>query len=547
MTGPAVAARTAALARLASESFDVLVVGGGITGAGVALDAASRGLRTALVERDDIASGTSSRSSKLIHGGLRYLEQLQFRLVRQALAERRRLLRLAPHLVRIEPFLVPVHGSPLSLGYIGAGLALYDLLGARHDGGRTRFLTAGQVRRRYPALRSRGLAGGLVYHDAVEDDARLALAVARTAIREGAVVATRVRALSQVRERGRVTALRVRDEATGTELEIRTSAVVDATGAAGELAGGGLPPAVLAPSRGTHLVVRRDRIPVPHGLALRVAGRVVFVIPWHDCWIVGTTDVPHAGPTDRPAATTDEVDYLFEALAAALAIRLEPDDIVATYAGIRPLVASGGRSTLQTSREHRVERTGDGVIQVRGGKYTTYRLMAADAVDAVLGDAARARPSRTGDLLLVGALDEVERPAVAAELERTSGLERDVVDQLLGRHGREAGAVVALGRELDLLRPLAPGHRYLEAEVAWAAREELALSLDDVLARRTRLALETLDHGAGAGPRVAAILGAALGWSPAEILGAPGRYEVGAAREYGLPVAAASRPLPEVA
>lgn len=545
MTHGAGSQRATTLGRLATESFDLLVVGGGITGVGTALDAASRGLRTALVERDDIAAGTSSRSSKLIHGGLRYLEQLQFGLVRQGLAERRRLLRLAPHLVRIEPFLVPVYGSRLRFGYMAAGLTLYDALGARHDGGWTRFLTPATVRDRFPAISSRGLAGGLVYHDGVEDDARLAIAVARTAVREGAAVATLVQAIEPVLRSGRVVAARVREALTDTTFDIATRAIVDATGAVGDFGAVAdsaadddrdARTARLAPSRGSHFVIHRDRIPLEHGLTIRVPGRVVFVIPSGDFWIVGTTDVPHEGPTDHPSAGAEEIRYLLDSLAAVLDVPVDPADIVATYAGIRPLVARGrSRSTVQVSREHLVDRRSDGVVRIRGGKYTTYRVMARDAVDLVLGDRARTRPSTTGDLPLVGALAATDRASTAADLGHASGLAGDAVDHLLSRHGSEAPAVVRLGQELDLLRPLVDTHRYLEAEVAWAAREELATSVDDVLARRTRLAIESRDHGAAAAPRVAAILAAELRWDASQVVAATERYAATGTREYAVP------------
>ena len=295
-TSDPLAVRAASLERLAEERFDVLVVGGGIVGAGALLDATSRGLRAALVEQEDIASGTSSRSSRLIHGGLRYLEDFRFHLVREALAERGRLLRLAPHLVRLEPFLFPVYGWPLvHRMFYGSGLVLYDLLGAARDGGRAHHLGAGAVARLAPPIRRADLRGGVTYHDGIEDDARLALAVLRTALERGAVAVTRARATEPLYgPSGRIEGVRVRDLRSGGELEVHAGAVIDATGVwagstATALGDVGL---TLVPSRGSHLVVPRERLPLEVGMTLRIPGRVLFIIPWPGAWIIGTTDEP---------------------------------------------------------------------------------------------------------------------------------------------------------------------------------------------------------------------------------------------------------------
>ena len=537
---PALAARDKQIDRLASERFDLLVVGGGITGAGTALDAASRGLRVALVERDDIAVGTSSRSGKLIHGGLRYLEHLRFGLVREALSERHRLLRLAPHLVHMEPFLFPVFGSLLAVPYYGAGLALYDLLGAARDGGRTRFLSARAARSRSPALRGEGLRGAFLYHDAVEDDARFALAVARTAGRQGAVVVTRCRAVEVIAASGRAAGVRVRDELAGRELDAAAGAVVDATGhwamdGGGPFAGVGAP---VMPSSGVHLVVPRERIPSELGLTIRVPGRIIFLIPWGRFWLLGTTDVPYAGSPDRPAPSADEIDYLLDHANHALGVRLGSEDIVAAFSGIRPLASDPtARSTVRASREHRILVRDDGLVSVRGGKYTTYRLMARDAVDAALGPAGRRAPSRTADLPLAGALSRPPLAALAVGLTERFALSAATAGHLIGRHGADAGELLELGSRHDLLRPLVGDLEYLEAEVAWAVQEELALSLDDVLSRRLRVAIETPDHGASVAARVAAIMAPALGWDAARQEAEVARYLAGAAREYGIPAA----------
>ena len=516
--------READLAALASETWDVVIVGGGIVGAGALLDAVSRGMRAALVELDDIAAGTSSRSSRLIHGGLRYLEQFRFGLVREALAERSRLLHLAPHLVRVEPLLFPIYGIPFaSKAFYDAGLTLYDILGAHHDGGWHRRLTKAETLDLAPTLRHDGLRGGLVYHDGVEDDARYTLAVARTAMAAGGVAVTRVRATGLRADAtfGVIEALQVEDLTTGTAFEIPTRAIVDATGVWAAEPGhpfkGGSQR--ILPSRGAHLVVPRGRIPNKMGLTIRVPGKIVFLVPWPGHWLIGTTDAPFDGPVARPVAAGWEVDRLLDTVNATMDVDLTRDDVVGSFAGLRPLIAPSDESTVKASREHRVTVEPTGVVRIGGGKYTTYRVMARDVIDTVLGrDAARRRPSDTAERRLVGAADVDALARIATELATIptiAAIGGEAAAHLVARHGTEAPAVVALGAELDLLRPLVPGRLFLEAEVAWAARHELAGSLDDVLARRTRLAQELPDRGAGIAPRVARILGAELGWGEA--------------------------------
>ena len=539
MTPPGpLAARRADVAALEAETFDVLVVGGGIVGCGALLDAASRGLRAALVEQDDVAAGTSSRSSRLIHGGLRYLEQFRFGLVFEALAERSRLLRLAPHLVRLEPLLFPLYGDPLTVRpFYGAGLTLYDLLGASRDGGRHRFLGVEAALEHTPVLRRARLRGAFMFHDGVEDDARDALAVARTARARGATVATRLRVHGAVRERGRIVGARVRDELGGDEFIVRARAVVDATGVWSGQPDGAFPvegaaTAAIRPSRGTHLIVRRDRIPAASGLTIRVPGKVVFFVPWPGHWLIGTTDLPYDGPPDGVAPTAGDVDEILAAVNRTLDVDLTRADLVGAYAGLRPLVGDGPSSdgsTLRVSREHRVQVEPDGLTRIGGGKYTTYRIMARDVVDAALDAAyegaiysgrgqgvSRARPSQTAELPLIGAADrsalEGLVDALASRFAGT-GLERRHAARLVARHGTAALDVVALGEGLGLLRPLGPDIDHLEVEVAWAARHELALGVADVLVRRTRLAQELPDRGATIAPRVAELLGAELGWT----------------------------------
>jgi len=542
--------RRADLAILFGETWDVVIVGGGIVGAGALLDAVSRGLRAALVEQDDFAAGTSSRSSRLIHGGLRYLEQFRFGLVREALAERSRLLQLAPHLVRIEPLLFPIYGIPyLSKAFYDSGLTLYDLLGARHDGGWHRRLSRVATLDLAPTLRGRGLRGGLLYHDGVEDDARYTLAVARTAQLAGGVTVTRLRATGMRPGSTPGThVLCVNDRLTGEDREITTRAIVDASGVwAAErdhpLGGGSLR---IMPSRGSHLVVPRDRIPNRTGLTIRVPGKVVFLVPWPEHWLIGTTEASFDGPAERPTAAGWEVDRLLATVNETMDVTLRRDDVVGTYAGLRPLVTPSDGSTVRASREHRVTVDASGVVRIGGGKYTTYRVMAADVIDAVLGrEVVRARPSRTAEWRLVGAVDADAQARIARELATIPAIAAAgpaVAGQLVARHGTEAPAIVALGAELDLLRPLVPGRAFLEAEVAWAVRQEMALSLDDVLSRRTRLAPELPDRGESIAPRVAAILGAELGWGESRQALEIQTYLASARREYAVPPPGGAEP-----
>ena len=455
--------RRAALARLADETFDVLIVGGGIVGTGALLDAQSRGLRAALIEQSDIAIGTSGRSSRLIHGGLRYLEQLHFGLVAEALEERARLLRNAPHLVRLEPFLFPIYGWPLiHQGFYGAGIFLYDLLGSRQGEGFARHMRPAAAREFAPQLRPEGLQAGILYHDGVEDDARLALAVARTAMKDGAAAATRVRAQSPLLENGKAIGVHARDQVTGDTFEIRATRVVDATGVWAAHPDERFAPvpgaARVVPSRGAHIVIRRDRLQARGGMTLRIPGRVVFIVPWPNHWVIGTTDHEDERALDRPTALDEDVDELLGVVNDRMTLDLSRKDILGTYAGLRPLVGEVGGSTVKASREHKVTTDPSGVVRIGGGKYTTYRVMAQDTIDAALGPAeAKARPSKTADLPVVGAAPLADLSVLAARIARETGLPEHVAQRLVDRHGTEADAVVALGRERDLLRPLGSG------------------------------------------------------------------------------------------
>jgi glycerol-3-phosphate dehydrogenase len=542
---PPLARRGHDLERLANETWDLLIVGGGIVGAGALLDAASRGLRVALVEQDDLAVGTSSRSSRLIHGGLRYLEQFRVGLVREALAERARLLRLAPHLVRLEAFLFPLYGLPgATRAFYEAGMSMYDVLGSARTGGRHRHLSRAETLEYAPHLRTVGLRGALLYHDAMEDDARFTLAVARTALAHApdtTVAVTRARAVAPLRDGDRVIGARIEDHLTGSAIDVRAHAVLDATGVWGAMPdrpfGGGS--FSVLPSRGSHLIVPRDRIPARGGMTLRIPGRVAFLVPWPRHWVIGTTDKPYRGPVDRPSASAAEVDEILGTLNGALDLELSRNDVVGTYAGLRPLIApSDASSTVRISREHKVSVEARGLVRVSGGKYTTYRVMAGDAVDAVLGDAAARRPGWTAELPITGAAARSELDALAARLGGTHGLDDATARALVDRHGTEAEAVLELGRRRGLRGPLIEGLPFLEAEVAWAVERELAMSLDDVLARRMRLAHERRDRGEAVAPRVAELMAACLGWDAAQQAREVATYLETAHREFDVPRAA---------
>ncbi|WP_104524165.1 glycerol-3-phosphate dehydrogenase/oxidase [Blastococcus atacamensis] len=514
--------RAQAWAELAEGRYEVLVVGGGVTGAGVALDAATRGLRTALVEARDFASGTSSRSSKLFHGGLRYLEQFDFGLVREALHERDlNVTRLAPHLVKPVPFLYPLTHRVWERPYVTAGLALYDGL-ARVGALSTpmppqRHLTRTGARKLFPALRPEALVGAVRYYDAQADDARHTLGVVLTAARYGATVLNSAEVVSFVHAGGRVVGARVRDVETGQEVEVRSEVVVNATGVWTDdvqtLVGGRGRFHVRA-SKGVHVVVPRDRINGEVGLILRTETSVLFVIPWGSHWIVGTTDTDWNLDKAHPAASRADIDYILGRVNEVLTVPLSHDDITGVYAGLRPLLSGESESTSQLSREHAVARPMPGVIAVAGGKYTTYRPMAADAVDAVVQDVTRrVPPSVTENVPLVGAegyAAMVNRLDVLAE---RWAIPRFRAEHLLNRYGSLAPEVLALADEdRDLLLPVPGAEQYLMVEMVWGAGHEGALHLDDLLARRTRISIETPHRGVESADAVARAVAGVLGW-----------------------------------
>ena len=510
--------REQAWRRLGSESFDVVVIGGGIVGAGTALDAATRGLRVALVEARDLASGTSSRSSKLFHGGLRYLEQLELGLVREALRERELMLtRIAPHLVKPVSFLYPLTYRIWERPYTAAGLLLYDSMGgARSVPGQKHLSRAGALRMA-PALRRDALVGGIQYHDAQADDARHTMTVARTAAHYGAVVRTSTQVVGVVREADRVSGLRIRDVEDGRETRVCADVVINCTGVWTDqlqrLAGSRGRFRVRA-SKGVHIVVPRDRIVSDTGLVLRTEKSVLFVIPWGNHWIVGTTDTDWNFDLAHPTATKRDIDYILDHVNVVLATPLTHADIEGVYAGLRPLLAGESEETSKLSREHAVARVAPGLVAIAGGKYTTYRVMAADAVDQAAVDLpGRLQPSITDKVPLLGADGYHALVNQADRLATRYGLHPYRVRHLLDRYGSLVHEVLAIaeGRP-DLLRPLAAAPDYLRVEVAYAAGYEGALHVEDALARRTRISIEYPHRGVDCAKEVADLLGEVLGW-----------------------------------
>ncbi|MBW3618815.1 MAG: glycerol-3-phosphate dehydrogenase/oxidase [Actinobacteria bacterium] len=502
--------RSEMLRSAAADGLDLVVIGGGINGVGILLDAAARGFRCLLLEGDDLAVGTSSRSSKLIHGGLRYLEGHEFGLVRQALAERATLLRVAPHLVDLRRFVLPVAGGWSQRLYIGAGLGLYDGLGGRR-GGRFRALSPTALADRAPAVRSDLFEGGFEYSDGVTDDARLVIAVARTARQLGARLVTQAQVTGLLRAKGRVAGVVVKDRMTGDDVEIPSACVVDATGAFDVQLTDSASAASVIRSRGTHLVIARDRIASDVGLTLRVDGRVIFIVPWESSWLLGTTDVVHDGAVARPTATPGEVSYLLHAANRSLDVELTAGDVLATFAGIRPLVGSPTQAPGPVSREHHIDERTDGMLVLRGGKLTTYRVVAAEVVDRVATQLRRAVASSTSSLPLTGAAPRPALDRLSQQLQRR-GLAPDVASSLVSRYGRESVDVADVAARWGLQGRLLDHLPYIEAEVWWSVDHEDALTIDDVLSRRTRAALQDRDQAEAAAGVVADILGAKLGW-----------------------------------
>lgn len=516
--------RAAAIERLRSSHLDILVIGGGVTGTASALDAAARGLNVALVEQSDLASGTSSRSSKLVHGGLRYLEQRDFTLVHEALRERRVLLNtVAPHLVRPLPFLLPVPGRPWRRFYYGAGVLLYDMLAAASRSNVVpwhKHVSVSKAIEMFPSLKRGAFSGAIVYYDAQLDDARHTMAVARTAVKHGAAVATSVKVTELVTEAGAVVGAELLDQETGETWQARARCVVNATGVWSEQIQemSGSSDISIRAAKGVHIVVPRHCIDGDAAIILQTKISVLLAIPWGEHWLIGTTDTPWHGDLARPTANRSDIDYILEQLNVALERPVNESDIVGVYAGLRPLVDTKADSTAKISREHLVSSS-PGLVTIAGGKYTTYRVMAADTVDAAAAALGTVVPeSRTEQIPLVGSQDWDEWSGKAGELATKYDLDIDVVERLLGRFGSSVAELLdVMAEDPEQLSQPVPGGGYILAEVVYAARFEGALHVDDVLARRLRLNMEAADRGVAAAPVVARLMGQELGWDEARI------------------------------
>ena len=514
--------------RSSTEPFDVLVIGGGITGVGVALDAASRGLRTALVERDDFASGTSSKSSKMVHGGLRYLQNGDVRLVYEALRERRRLMRNAPHLVDVLPFMIPILTrdgvvSKKVAKALGSAMWMYDLTGGWRIGKLHRRVSGDEAARHFPTTHLDKLSAGYLYYDAGADDARLTLTIARTAAEHGAVVVNRCGVVDITSDaEGRADGAIV--EADGERITVRARCVVNAAGVWADQVRAldeGADPGSIRPAKGVHVTIPWEKVrnDIAVIIPVRSDKRSLFLVPWGELpdgtfrhVYVGTTDTDSNEPLDDPQCTADDIDYVLTALNEALTETVTSDDITGVWAGMRPLVkaasADGDAKTADLSRRHQVAVSDSGVVRINGGKLTTYREMAEHTVDVVaerLGAPRSARRSRTRRLALFGARKRPEAPAGSVEA------------HLVGRFGTEADQVRALiAFDPTLAEPLVPGQPYLRAEAVYAARHEMVTTLDDVLVRRTRAHLFDRRASEAAAPAVAELLAGELGWSGEE-------------------------------
>ncbi|QDP95836.1 glycerol-3-phosphate dehydrogenase/oxidase [Microlunatus elymi] len=532
------ASRTAALQRLrdsaqATHQLDILVIGGGVTGAGIALDAATRGLNTAVVEAQDWASGTSSKSSKLIHGGLRYLQMFDFKLVHEALVERGLLLsQLAPHLVKPVPFLYPLHGRFVERGYVEAGISLYDVLASLSRGTKVRgqrrrtvpwhnYIGHRKLMQRFPGLQPDVAQGAIQYWDASVDDARFVADLLRTAQAYGAHPASRTQVTKLIKNPGgAVIGAELVDLETGDQFEAHAQTVINATGVwtdkTEKLTGGSGSLHVLA-SKGVHIVVPRDRIDGKAGLILQTATSVLFVIPWSRYWIIGTTDTPWKEDVAKPVATSADIDYVLDQANSVLAQKIGREDIVGHYAGLRPLLqpgTTGDGTSAKISREHTVASPVPGVVSIAGGKFTTYRVMAKDAVDFALGERAERLPSVTANVPLVGAVGYPGAREHTRTLALQYGWDEWRISHLLHRYGAEIIQIAQLcADDSSMAKPLQQAPAYIRAEIAFAITHEGALHLDDILARRTRIVYEVPEQGLAAVDEIADIVAPMLGWS----------------------------------
>ena len=516
--------RASYLDRFQQQTFDLVIIGGGITGAGIARDAAMRGLSVALLEKGDFASGTSSKSSKMIHGGLRYLKSRQIRLVRESLQEREVLLKIAPHLVHPFPYILPVYkGNPDGRLRLKVGLVAYDLLAGSRRVGRHKMLSTNELLKVEPALRQDGLRGGFRYFDCLVDDARLTLVTIRSAAQHGAAVVSYAEVTDLEREQERVTGVRFRDSLDGRTGTIGGRVVVNATGPwTDELRAKGGVAHMLRPTKGIHLTIPHSSLPLSAIVAFSALDqRLMFAVPLGDCTYIGTTDTDYTASPDQARADAADVDYLLGSVNAMFqGVHLSSSDVISTWAGVRPLVYEEG-SPSDVSRDYEIQIEPPGLVTIVGGKLTTYRAMAEDLLDRVLAqDGERfgwsAAPCRTADSPLPGGdLDEFERFAEATTpvLEEKWELPRPAAERLVRTYGTEHAKVLEYAQsDQRLLQPLVPDGSVLEVEAIYAAEEEMALTLEDFMARRTDLMLFDHNHGLDAASEAARLMATVLGW-----------------------------------
>lgn len=513
------------------QGVDVLIIGGGVTGAGIALDAATRGLRTAIVEAGDWAAGTSAWSSKLVHGGLRYLYNLDFKLVAEALKERGLLLNhVAPHLVKAQPFLWPLKMPVIERSYSAIGIGMYDTLAFIGSKGEKtvppqRHFSKKGTKKVFPGIKDSAFSGSIQFYDARVDDARLVVDLVRTASGYGALAASRTQVTSIEKDSsGRVTGAVVRDLETGTERSVKAKRIINATGVWTEeseaMAAEDAGLKVLA-SKGVHIVVPRDRIKATSGIFTKTEKSVLFIIPWQRYWIIGTTDTPYTEDIANPVATAKDIQYVLDQANKLIADELTADDIIGTYAGLRPLLQpklkeGSDKASTKVSREHTVTEIAPGMSAIAGGKLTTYRVMAKDAVDFALGTEAKTRPSVTENIQLVGSAGFAATEANKANIASAQGWDSQRLEHLLERYGSEIYDIIDLIAENpELGKPLENAPQFLRADVVYAVRAEGALHLEDILVRRVRLDLEQRDRGLSSAKEIISLVADELGWDEA--------------------------------
>lgn len=516
--------RSAALASLTSQEFDVLVIGGGINGVGIALDAASRGLTVALVESSDFASGTSSKSSKLIHGGLRYLEQYDFKLVREALHERELMVStLSPHLVKPVSFLYPLHEKLKERTYVGAGMTLYDALrGFKRALPWHKHLSQKKISEIAPSLRLDVVTGGYQYFDAQVDDARHTMSIARTAAKYGAVITTRTTCRELIMNGKKVIGAHITDNETGESIKVHAKSTIMAAGVWTDplYEKFGIKPGyAVRMSKGAHIVVPGNAIKAETGVIIKTDVSVLFIIPWGDKWIVGTTDTDYDESREEPLATSEDATYIINQANRVLEPKLRREQVIGVFAGLRPLVSTDPDSpTTKLSREHVVDSPTPGFVSIAGGKYTTYRVMAEDAVNEAINHLRRIVPdSVTETLAIVGAEGYAVLMNQISRLAAQYSLSEETIEHLLNRYGSMLDEVLEpTSSNPELRERLIPNLPYLKAEILYAATHEGARSIDDVLSRRTRISFEASDQGISILEEVASLITPVLGWSASE-------------------------------